>query len=71
MDIYNPVFSSKKPFCPGGMAASEWPHTIRGVRDTPVADCSVPGVDATCHVAYRPEIAVSPFPLAPSVSNFK
>jgi hypothetical protein len=59
---------SKKHFRPGGMAPSEWTRSIRAVRDTPVADYSTPGVNATRRVAYCPTIAVSPFLLALSVS---
>jgi len=64
-------FISKKYFRPGGMAPSEWTRSVRAVRDTPVADYSVPGLNTTRHVAYRPPIAVSPFLLALSVSYFK
>ena len=52
---------SKKHFCPGGMAPSEWTRSVRAVRDTPVADYSAPGVNTTRRVAHRPPIAVSPF----------
>ena len=62
---------SKKHFRPGGMAASEWTRSVRAVRDTPVADYSVPGVNTTRRVAYHPAIAVSPVLLALSVSYFK
>jgi len=62
---------SKKHFRPGGMAQSEWTRSVRAVRDTPVADYSVPGVKTTRRVTYRPPIAVSPFLLALSVSYFK
>ena len=58
---------SKKHFCPSGMALSEWTRSVRAVRDTPVADYSVPGVNTTHRVAYRPPIAVLPFLLALSV----
>jgi len=58
---------SKKLFSPGGMAPSEWTHSVSAVRDTTVADYSTPGVNTTRRVAYRPPIAVSPFILAPSV----
>jgi hypothetical protein len=61
---------SKKHFRPGGMAASEWTRSVRAIRDTPVADVSVPGVNTTRRVAYRPPIAVSPFLIALSVSYF-
>jgi len=62
---------SKKHFRPGGMAPSERTRSVRAVRDTPVADYSAPGVNTTCHVAYLPLIAVSPFLLALSVSYCK
>jgi len=58
----------QKHFCLGGMASSEWMRFIRAVRETTVADSSLPGVDTTRRVAYRPPIAVSPFLLALSVS---
>jgi len=66
-----PAHISKKHFRPGGMAPSEWTRSVRAVRDTPVADYSVPGVKTTRRVTYRPLIAVSPFLLALSVSYFK
>jgi len=59
---------SKKHFRPGGMAPSEWTLSVRAVRDTPEADYSTPGVNATRRVAYCPLNAVSPFLLAQSVS---
>jgi len=62
---------SKKYFCPGGMAPAEWTCSVRAVRDTPVADYSARGLNTTRRIAYRPPIAVSPFLLALSVSNFK
>ena len=62
---------SKKHFRPGGMAPSEWTRSVRAVRDTPVADSSVPGVHTMRRVAYRPPIAVLQFLLALSVSYFK
>ena len=65
------TFISKKHFRPGGMAPSEWTRSVRAVRDTPVADYSVPGVKTTRRVTYRPPIAISPFLLALSVSYFK
>ena len=58
---------SKKHFRQGGMAPSEWTHSSRAVRDTPVAVDSVPGITTTSRIAYRPPIAVSPFLLALSV----
>jgi hypothetical protein len=63
--------SSKKYFCPGEMAPSEWTHSVRAVRDTLVADYSAPGVNSTRRVPYRPLIAVSPFLLVLSVSYFQ
>ena len=62
---------SKKHFRSGGMALSEWTHSVRAVRDTPVADYSAHGINTTRRVAYRPLIAVSRFLLALSVSYFK
>jgi len=62
---------SKKHFRPGGMALSERTLSVTAVRDTPVADYSVPGVNTTRRVGYRPPIAVSPFLLALLVSYFK
>jgi hypothetical protein len=50
------------------MAASEWTRSVRAVRDTPVADYSVPGVNTMRRVVYSPPIAVSPFLLVLSVS---
>jgi hypothetical protein len=64
-------YISKKHFRLGGLTASEWTRSVRAIRDTPVADYSVPGVNTTHRVAYRPPIAVSPFLLALSVSYFK
>jgi len=34
---------SKKIFCPGGMALSEWTRSVRAVRDIPVTEHSAPG----------------------------
>jgi len=62
---------SKKHFRPGGIAASEWTRSVRGVRDTPAADRSAPGVNTMRRVAYRPPIAVSPFLLTLSLSYFE
>jgi len=62
---------SKKHFRPGGMAPSEWTRSVRAVRDTPVADYSVPGANMTRCVAYRSPIPVSPLLLALSVSCCK
>ena len=61
----------KKHFCPGGMAPSEWTHSVRAVRHTLVVDYFAPSVNTVCRVAYRPPIAVSPFLLTLSVSYFK
>jgi len=41
---------SNKIFHSGGMAPSEWTLSIRGSRDTPVADYSVPGINTMRHV---------------------
>ena len=62
---------SKKYFRPGGMTPSEWTRSVRAVRDIPVAAYSAPSANTTLRVAYRPPIAVSPFLLALSVSNFE
>jgi len=56
---------------PGGMAGSEWMHSVRAIRDTPVADYSAPGANTKRRVVYCPLIAVSPFLLALSVSYCK
>ena len=64
-------YISKKYFCPGGMTPSEWMCSVRAVRDTPVADYSARGLNTTRRIAYRPQIAVSPFLLALSGSNCK
>jgi hypothetical protein len=62
---------SKKYFRPGGRAPSERTRSIKGIRDTPVADYSAPGLNTTRCVAHHPPIAVSPVLLALSVSYFK
>ena len=62
---------SKEYFRPRGMARSEWMRSVRAVRDTPVADHSMPSVYSMRPVTYRPLIAVSPFLLVLSVSYFK
>jgi hypothetical protein len=62
---------SKKYFHLGGKALSEWTHSVRAVRETPVADYSAPGVISTLRIPYRPLIAVSPFRLILSVSCCK
>jgi hypothetical protein len=52
----NRPYISEKHFRPGGMAPSEWTGSVRAVRDTPVADYSTPGVNATrvaLHIALR------------------
>jgi hypothetical protein len=59
---------SKKHFHLGGMALSEWTHSVRAVRNTLVADYSTRGVNATRRIAYCPLNAVLPFLLALSVS---
>jgi len=53
------------------MATSEWARSVGAVTDTPVVDYAVAGVNTTCHVAYRPPIAVPPFFLALSVPYFE
>jgi len=45
--------------------------SIRAIRDILVADCSVLGVNTMRRFAYHPPIAVSPFLLALSISNFE
>jgi len=65
------IHISKKYFCPGGMALSEWRHSVRAVRDTPEADYSAPGVITMYHIAFRSLVAVSLFLLALSVPYFK
>ena len=62
---------SKKDFCPGAMAVSEWMCSFRAVRDTPVADYSKQSVNTARRIAYCPPIAVSPFLLALLVSCFE
>jgi len=62
---------SKKHFRPGGMAPWVWTRSIRAIRDTPVADCSAPSLKTPRRVTYRPPIAVLPFLLTQSVSDFK
>jgi hypothetical protein len=52
---------SKTYFRPGGMARSEWTRSIGAIRDTRVADYSVPGLNTMHRVAYRRPIAGSPF----------
>jgi len=61
---------SKQQFHPGGMTASEWTRSVRAVRNTPVADYSVPSANTTHHGGYRPPIAVSPFLPALSISYY-
>jgi hypothetical protein len=63
--------STKKYFCPGGMAPAEWTRSVRAVRNITVAAYSAPGINNTRRVAYRPPIAVSPFLLPLSVSYIK
>jgi len=53
------------------MAPSGWTRSIRAVRDTPVVDNSVHGINSTRRIPYRPPIAVSPFLLVLSVFYFK
>jgi hypothetical protein len=55
---------SKKHFCPGGMAASEWTRSVRAVRKTAAVDFSTPGINTAHRVAYRPRITVLPIVLA-------
>ena len=69
--VVNSYHISKSDCCPGGMTPSEWTHSVRAVRDTPVSDYSAPGVNWTRCVPYRPLIAVSPFLLVLLVSYSK
>jgi len=50
---------SKIYICPGGIAPSEWMHSVRAIRDTPVADYSVSSVKSMSHVPSHPQITVS------------
>jgi len=59
---------SKIKFCLGGVAPWKWTPLITAVNDTPVADFSVPSVNTTCRIAYRPLIPVEPSPLVLMVS---
>jgi len=68
---YTHIHISKKYFRPGGKAPSEWTRSVRAFGDTPVADCSAPGLNTMRRVAYYPPIAVSLVLLALSVSYFK
>ena len=63
----NWIIRQQKHFHPGGMAPSEWTRSVRDIRDTPVADYSVPGANTTRRIAYRPQITVLPCLLALSV----
>jgi len=68
------VFSvnhQQKIFRSGRMALSECTCSVRAVRDTPVADYSMPSVNTTCRVVYRPPIADSLFLHVLSDSYFK
>jgi hypothetical protein len=58
---------SKKYFCPGRKAPSEWTHSVWAVRDSTVGKFSVPGLNTTHRVVYRPPIAVGLVLLALSV----
>jgi hypothetical protein len=60
-----------KYFHPGGMALSEWMHSGRAMRDTLVADYSVPGVNLMLRIPYHPLIDVSQCHLVVSVSNLQ
>ena len=65
------TYISKKIFRLGGIAPSEWTRSVWAVRDTPVAEYSVPGVNTMGRVVYRPPIAVSLSLRVLSVSYFK
>jgi len=71
LTMSNTFHISKKHFRPGGIAPSQWTHSVGAVRDTPVADYSARGVKTTRRITFRPPIAVSPFRLTLSVSYFK
>jgi len=64
-------YIGKKIFRSGGVALSEWTHSVRTVRDTPVAKYPMPGVHSTRRIEYRPPIAVSLSLRVLSVSYFK
>jgi len=53
------------------MAPSTWTHSGRALRDTPVVDYSVQGLNTTRCAAYRPPIAVSLSLLARSRIDFE
>jgi len=53
------------------MAPSEWTRCVIAVRDTTVADYSMPGVNTMRRIAFRLPMAVSPFLLAVLVTYFK
>jgi len=53
------------------MTLSEWMRSVRAIKDTPVAEYSVPGIDSIRRVPYRRQIAVLPFHLILSDSNFE
>ena len=55
---------SKYFFHPGGMCLSKWMHSVRALRDTPVAGYSTPGVNSMPRFVYWPSILVSLFLLA-------
>ena len=65
------IYIRKKYFRPRRMAPSEWIRSVRAVRDTPVGEYSVPGLNTTRCIAYRPPITVSLFLLTLSVSYVK
>jgi len=65
------VTSAENISIQAGLAASEWTLCARAVRDTPVAESSVPGVNTTHNIAYHPPITVSPFLLTLLVSYYK
>ena len=65
------LFISKKIFRAGRMALSERTRSVRGVRDTPVADYSSPSINTMRRVVYLRPIAVSPSLRVLLVSYFK
>ena len=53
------------------MAGSERTRSVKAIRDTMVAEYSMPAVNPTPLCLYRPPMSVSLFPLALSVSDLK
>jgi len=53
------------------MTLSEWTQSIRAVREILLVAYTVHGINPTHRIAYRPPIAVSPYPLPLLVSYCK